>query len=91
MNDRPETLDRAVVRLHELAGKARTNAAPVLATRLTAYARAAQRAAALGWDGLVLARATLADDVQRFEVIAPSSPLTALTRDALAAVREACA
>jgi hypothetical protein len=91
MNDRPETLDRAAVRLTELAGQARNSAAPVLATRLTAYARAAGRVAVLGWDGLVAARRTLAEDLHRYEAIAPASPLTALARDALAVVSDACA
>jgi hypothetical protein len=79
----------AALRLAELSTRARQSAAPVLATRLAAYARAAQRAACSGWDGLVTARATLAEDLRRYEAIAPVSPLTALARDALAVLREA--
>jgi hypothetical protein len=91
MNDHPASLDHAVVHLHELAGAARRNAAPVLAARLQAYARAAQRAEARGWDRLVAARANLAEDLQRYEAVVPGSPLTALAREALAVVSEACA
>ena len=91
MNDRPQSLDHAAARLAELAVEARTSAAPVLATRLAAYARATRRVAALGWDGLVVARRTLTEDVHRYEAIAPASPLTALARDALAVVSAACA
>jgi hypothetical protein len=91
MNDCPESLEQAVLRLHELARAARRNAAPVLATRLHAYARAAHRTSAHGWDGLVAARATLAEDLHRYEAVVPGSPLTALTRDALAVVSRTAA
>lgn len=79
----------AALRLAELSTRARASRAPVLATRLAAYALAAQRAARAGWDGIVAARATLAEDARRYEAIAPVSPLTALVRDALEVLREA--
>ncbi len=87
----PDTFPRAADRLAELAGEARLCAAPVLASKLSACARAARRAQASGHDGLTMAREGLAVDVRRYEVIAPGSPLTALARAALAAVCEACA
>jgi len=86
---RPETRARVAARLAELAGRARRSSAPVLAARLSAYARCAQRAVSGGWDGLFAARATLAEDLRRYEAIALRSPLIELTRDALAAVSEA--
>lgn len=91
MKDHPESLERAVACLQDLAGEARRNAAPVLATRVHAYARAAQRASARGWDGLLAARATLAEDLGHYEAIVPGSHLTALARDTLAVVTVACA
>jgi hypothetical protein len=91
MRTSPEPHAQAAVHLAELSSWARRNSAPVLATRLAAYARAAQRAPGAGWDGLGAARSTLAEDLRRYEAIAPVSPLIALTRAALAVVSEAAA
>jgi hypothetical protein len=84
----PENRARVAARLAELAGEARRCSAPVLAARLAAYAREAERHAGAGWNGLVAARDRLAEDLRRLEAIALGSPLVPLTRDALAAVSE---
>src|SRR5262245_55591522 len=78
MTHAPETLPRAAARLAELSREARTRAAPVLASKLSAYARAACAANDSGYDALSAAREGLTVDVRRYEVIAPGSPLTQL-------------